>query len=196
MPQLPLDTMSLMERISRRVFLVALGTLLPGILNNATGATPTTKKPSPTATTKKPSPTATTKKPSPTAKPKTSTPSKSPTTTPKASPTPSKEIVGVAIAKSTELTIRQTKLFFLKDSFGISTGYALTRTSRGVVMAFDSKCTHAGVPTSVNSSQLICPAHGSIFNPETGEAVRGPAVEPLKSYRTIEADGEIRIIIS
>ena len=187
MPQLPLDTMSLMERISRRVFLVALGTLLPGILNNATGATPTTKKPSPTATTKKPSPTA---------KPTTSTPSKSPTTTPKASPTPSKEIVGVAIAKSTELTIRQTKLFFLKDSFGISTGYALTRTSRGVVMAFDSKCTHAGVPTSVNSSQLICPAHGSIFNPETGEAVRGPAVEPLKSYRTIEADGEIRIIIS
>ena len=166
MRQLPLDTMSLMGRISRRVFLVALGTLLPGILNNATGATPTTKKPSPTPTTKKPS------------------------------PTPSKEIVGLAIAKSTELTIRQTKLFFLKDSFGISTGYALTRTSRGVVMAFDSKCTHAGVPTSVNSSQLICPAHGSIFNPETGEVVRGPAVEPLKSYRTIEADGEIRIIIS
>ena len=184
MRQLPLDTMSLMGRISRRVFLVALGTLLPGILNNATGATPTTKKPSPTPTTKKPSPTPTTKKPSPTP------------TTKKPSPTPSKEIVGVAIAKSTELTIRQTKLFFLKDSFGISTGYALTRTSRGVVMAFDSKCTHAGVPTSVNSSQLICPAHGSIFNPETGEVVRGPAVEPLKSYRTIEADGEIRIIIS
>ena len=180
MRQLPLDTMSLMGRISRRVFLVALGTLLPGILNNATGATPTTKKPSPTPTSKKPSPTPTTKKP----------------TTKKPSPTPSKEIVGVAIAKSTELTIRQTKLFFLKDSFGISTGYALTRTSRGVVMAFDSKCTHAGVPTSVNSSQLICPAHGSIFNPETGEVVRGPAVEPLKSYRTIEADGEIRIIIS
>jgi len=63
-------------------------------------------------------------------------------------------------------------------------------------MAFDSKCTHAGVPTSISGSQLKCPAHGSIFNPENGAVIRGPAVEPLRSYRTIEADGEIRIVIS
>jgi nitrite reductase/ring-hydroxylating ferredoxin subunit len=101
---------------------------------------------------------------------------------------------GVVIAKSSDLAFRQSKLFFLKDSFGISTGYSLTRTSRGVV-AFDSKCTHAGVPTSIIGSQLKCPAHGSIFNPENGEVIRGPALEPLRSYRTIEADGEIRIVI-
>lgn len=47
----------------------------------------------------------------------------------------------------------------------------------------------------MNGSQLKCPAHGSIFNPENGEAVRGPAVAPLKSYKTIEVDGEIRIVI-
>jgi nitrite reductase/ring-hydroxylating ferredoxin subunit len=63
-------------------------------------------------------------------------------------------------------------------------------------MAFDSKCTHAGAPTMISGSQLKCPAHGSIFNPESGEVVRGPALEPLKSYRTIEANGEIRIVIS
>jgi Rieske Fe-S protein len=63
-------------------------------------------------------------------------------------------------------------------------------------MAFDSKCTHAGVPTLINGSQLKCPAHGSIFNPENGEVVRGPALEPLRSYKTIEANGEIRIVIS
>jgi nitrite reductase/ring-hydroxylating ferredoxin subunit len=63
-------------------------------------------------------------------------------------------------------------------------------------MAFDSKCTHAGVPTLISGSQLKCPAHGSIFNPESGQVVRGPAVEPLRSYRTIEAGGEIRIVIS
>ena len=166
--------------------MLALGTVLPGIMNEAVGATKTSK----------PSPTPKTKKSSPTPKPKTPTPSKSPSVSPKATPSPSKVIEGVAIAKSSDLAIRQTKIFFIKDTFGISTGYALTRTSRGVVMAFDSRCTHAGVPTSISGSQLKCPAHGSVFNTENGEVVRGPALEPLKSYRTIEADGEIRIVIS
>jgi Rieske Fe-S protein len=171
-----------MGQISRRVFIVVLAALLPGMASDAVAATKTTK-PTPTPKKKKPSPTPTTKKP---------TPSKSPTP----SPSPSKITEGIVIAKSSELAIRQIKVFFIKDSFGISTGYSLTRTSRGVVMAFDSKCTHAGVPTSVSGAQLKCPAHGSVFNPENGEVVRGPAVEPLKSYRTIEADGEIRIVIS
>jgi len=152
----------------------------------AAGATKTSK-PTPTPKKSKPSPTPTVKKP---------TPSKSPTVTPKPSSSPSKVSEGVFIAKGSDLAIRQSKIFFLKDSFGISTGYSLTRTSRGVVMAFDSKCTHAGVPTLVSGSLLKCPAHGSTFDPENGEVVRGPAVEPLKSYRTIEADGEIRIVIS
>jgi Rieske Fe-S protein len=171
-----------MGQISRRVFIVVLAALLPGMASDAVAATKTTKL-TPTPKKKKPSPTPTAKKP---------TPSKSATP----SPSPSKITEGIVIAKSSELAIRQIKVFFIKDSFGISTGYSLTRTSRGVVMAFDSKCTHAGVPTSVSGSQLKCPAHGSIFNPENGAVVRGPAVEPLKSYRTIEADGEIRIVIS
>lgn len=175
-----------MAQISRRIFLVVLGALLPAMASGAAGASKTTK-PTPTPIKKKPSPTPTVKKP---------TPRKSPTVSPKASPSPSKVTEGVFIAKSSDLAIRQSKIFFLKDSFGISTGYSLTRTSRGVVMAFDSKCTHAGVPTSISGSQLKCPAHGSIFNPENGEVIRGPALEPLRSYRTIEADGEIRIIIS
>ena len=180
-----------MAQISRRIFFVVLAALLPGMASEAAGATKTTKPtPTPTPTQKKPSkptPTPTTKKP---------TPSKSASASPTPSPSPSKITEGIVIAKSSDLAIRQTKIFFIKDSFGISTGYSLTRTSRGVVMAFDSKCTHAGVPTSVSGSQLKCPAHGSVFNPENGEVVRGPALEPLRSYRTIEADGEIRIVIS
>jgi Rieske Fe-S protein len=64
------------------------------------------------------------------------------------------------------------------------------------VVAFDVRCTHAGAPCALNNGQLKCPAHGSIFDPESGQVIRGPAAEPLKSYRTIEADGEIRIVIS
>jgi nitrite reductase/ring-hydroxylating ferredoxin subunit len=175
-----------MAQISRRIFLVVLAALLPGMASEAAGASKTTK-PTPTPKKKKPTPTPTTKKP---------TPGKSPSASATPSPTASKVTEGVFIAKSSDLAIRQSKIFSLKDSFGISTGYSLTRTSRGVVMAFDSKCTHAGVPTSVSGSQLKCPAHGSVFNPENGEVVRGPALEPLRSYRTIEADGEIRIVIS
>ena len=175
-----------MAQISRRIFFVVLATLLPGMASEAAGASKTTK-PTPTTKKKKPTPTPTTKKP---------TPSKSASASATPSPTASKITEGVVIAKSSDLAIRQSKIFFLKDSFGISTGYSLTRTSRGVVMAFDSKCTHAGVPTSISGSQLKCPAHGSIFNRENGEVVRGPALEPLRSYRTIEADGEIRIVIS
>ena len=192
-------TICLMSEISRRLFLTLLGALIPGVFGEGSNAA-TTKKPSPTPTPKKSTPTPTSKKasPTPTSKKKKSpspTPSKTSKASPSAQPSQSKTLEGVVIAKSTDLALRQTKIFFLKDSFGISTGYSLTRTSRGVV-AFDISCTHAGVPTSVRDFKLECPAHGSIFDPENGLPVRGPAVSPLKSYRTVEGNGEIRIITS
>jgi Rieske Fe-S protein len=155
---------------------------------------PNPKNPLPTPTEKKaiasPTPTASSKTTSP--KP---TPTNSPvqTSTPQATQTAVAE--GVVIAKSDDLVLRQTRVFSVKDSFGIPTSYSLTRTSRGIV-AFDTRCTHAGAPCVLNQSQLQCPAHGSIFDPENGEVLRGPAVEPLKSYRTLEVNGEIRIVIS
>jgi len=194
-----------MSAISRRLFLAIIAAVIPHSIGERSNAV-TSKKPSPTPT-KKPSPTPTKKStPTPTKK---STPTPTPTTkksTPTSTPKPSatstsadasksKAIDGVIIAKSSDLALKQTKIFYLKDSFGISTGYSLTRTGRGVV-AFEIRCTHAGAPTALRDLKLECPAHGSIFNPETGEVVRGPAVSPLKSYQTNEIDGEIRIIIS
>lgn len=191
-----------MTQSSRRVFLVLAGAVLLGaivqrskVLNNEEVLLePNPKNPLPTPTEKKaiasPTPTASNKTTSP--KP---TPTNSPvqTSTPQATQTAAAE--GVVIAKSDDLVLRQTRVFSLKDSFGIPTSYSLTRTSRGIV-AFDTRCTHAGAPCVLNQSQLQCPAHGSIFDPENGEVLRGPAVEPLKSYRTLEVNGEIRIVIS
>jgi Rieske Fe-S protein len=171
-----------MSQISRRLFFLLIGALIPSVINDKTDAA-TKKKPKPTPTPKK-------KKPKPTP-----TSNKKPSASPEAKPTQSSVIEGVFIAKSAELKLRQPKVFYLKDSFGISTGYSLTRTSKGVV-AFNTRCTHAGAPTNVSGTQLLCPAHGSIFNPENGEVIRGPALDPLKSYQTIEINGEVRIVIS
>jgi Rieske Fe-S protein len=191
-----------MTQSSRRVFLVLAGALLLGAIvqrtkvlsNEEASLTPKPKNPVPIPTKKKVIP-STTPSPTPSKETASPTPSTSPTdaASPQVSPTAAPE--GVVIAQSEELVLRQTKVFNLKDTFGITTSYSLTRTSRGIV-AFDTRCTHAGAPCVLNQSQLQCPAHGSIFDPENGEVIRGPAVEPLKSYRTLEVNGEIRIVIS
>ena len=192
-----------MAQSSRRIFLLLTGVLLIGAIAKKSEvlkkAEPSpTPKPTPNPKSPSPTPTKGEAVQSPTAKPSKKTTSPIPTENSAEIPSPqatqTQTLEGVVIAKSDELVLRQTKVFKLKDSFGITTSYSLTRTSRGIV-AFDTRCTHAQAPCILSESLLRCPAHGSVFDPESGEVVRGPAVEPLKSYRTLEANGEIRIVI-
>jgi outer membrane biosynthesis protein TonB len=119
-----------MSNFSRRLFLILLGGLATsGIAQSSDAAS--TKKPTPTPTPKKktpkkptPTPKKTTSKkptPTPTTKKPTPTPSQSAKATPTPTPSPSKALEGIFIAKSSDLPMRQTKVFFLVDSFGIST---------------------------------------------------------------------------
>jgi Rieske Fe-S protein len=190
-----------MTQSSRRIFLLLTGVLLIGAIAQKTEVLKRAEtSPTPKPKQKSPSPTPTKSEaiqsptPKPSKKNTSPTPADSPVEAPSPKATQTETIEGVVIAKSDELILRQTKVFTLKDSFGITTSYSLTRTSRGVV-AFDTRCTHAGAPCVLSESLLRCPAHGSVFDPESGEVVLGPAVEPLKSYRTIEVNGEIRIVI-
>ena len=198
-----------MTQSSRRIFLLLTGVLLLGAIaqkSEVLKKAETSPTPKPTPSPKSPSPTPSKSEAVQTPKPKPSKKTASPTATPTDSqsevPSPqatqTQTLEGVVIAKSDELILRQTKVFKLKDSFGITTSYSLTRTSLGIV-AFDTRCTHAQAPCILSESLLRCsangPAHGSVFDPESGEVVRGPAVEPLQSYRTIEANGEVRIVI-
>jgi Rieske Fe-S protein len=192
-----------MAQSSRRIFLLLTGVLLIGAISQRTEVLKKadispTPKPTPNPESLSPSPTKSQAPQSLTPKPSKKTTAPTPTASSTEAPSPqatqTEILEGVFIAKSDELILRQTKVFTLKDLFGISTSYSLTRTSRGIV-AFDTRCTHAFAPCVLSESLLQCPAHGSVFDPENGEVLRGPAVEPLKSYRTLEVNGEVRIIL-
>src|SRR5262249_42566030 len=63
----------------------------------------------------------------------------------------------------------------------------------GRVCATQAKCTHKGGPLNegtLDESTVTCPWHGSQFNVCTGAVVRGPAQEPLKTYR-VSVEGDV-----
>jgi nitrite reductase/ring-hydroxylating ferredoxin subunit len=63
----------------------------------------------------------------------------------------------------------------------------------GNFCATQAKCTHRQGPLSegkLDGSTVTCPLHGAEFNVCTGAVLRGPALNPLKTYRVI-VEGEI-----
>jgi uncharacterized protein YbjT (DUF2867 family)/nitrite reductase/ring-hydroxylating ferredoxin subunit len=63
----------------------------------------------------------------------------------------------------------------------------------GSLCATQNKCTHRQGPLSkgkLEASTVTCPLHGSQFNVCTGEVLRGPATEALKTYQVV-VDGDI-----
>jgi nitrite reductase/ring-hydroxylating ferredoxin subunit len=58
-------------------------------------------------------------------------------------------------------------------------------------------CPHAGATLSegeVEGSIVTCPRHGSQFDVCTGERVRGPADEGLRTMRVVEEDGFVHLL--
>jgi nitrite reductase/ring-hydroxylating ferredoxin subunit len=68
------------------------------------------------------------------------------------------------------------------------------------IWAIGARCTHQGAPldrgiVKVGGSlvTVTCPAHGSMFNLESGAVVRGPAPAPVVSYEVRITDGTIEM---
>src|SRR4051812_3532331 len=106
-------------------------------------------------------------------------------------------------SQQTDVTISRIKSEVLKENYfrtsEVSPGSALLVGNvavfniAGSFCATQAKCTHKQGPLSegkLDGSTVTCPWHGSQFNVCTGGVLRGPAAEPIKTYRVI-VQGEI-----
>jgi nitrite reductase/ring-hydroxylating ferredoxin subunit len=79
-------------------------------------------------------------------------------------------------------------LWWLQLSKRQALGKAAVFNVAGSFCATQAKCTHSD--GKLDDSTVTCPLHGSRFNVWTGEVLRGPATDPLKTYRVI-VEGDI-----
>jgi nitrite reductase/ring-hydroxylating ferredoxin subunit len=62
--------------------------------------------------------------------------------------------------------------------------------------AFDAWCPHAECPLTdgwLEGGAVRCACHGSLFDLATGEALDGPADEPLRTYPARVVDGRVEV---
>lgn len=75
-------------------------------------------------------------------------------------------------------------------------GLVLCRTGDGQISAFGEFCPHLAAPMSdgwVDRGRIVCPWHGSRFDVESGQVLRGPSAAPLPCYETRISDGVIEL---
>jgi len=88
---------------------------------------------------------------------------------------------------------RNTALSFTNPRDGQTS--LLIRLPNGNFVAYERACTHQGVPVNYNEQthMLVCPLHGSIFDPaHNGRVVQGPATTALPGVSTqTNANGTI-----
>lgn len=140
-----------------------------------------------------PTPTPTTSAtPTPTPTP-TPTTSATPTPTPTPTPTQTTRRAGYFVAKSSDVILGESKLFFATDLAGRTVRHSLYRSATGV-SALDVICTHNGCLVTPEKAELVCKCHYSYFDAATGARKSGPADAPLRSFQVSEVDGEIYIL--
>jgi nitrite reductase/ring-hydroxylating ferredoxin subunit len=96
-------------------------------------------------------------------------------------------------AKSEVLKDNQFRVDAVPAGSGLLVGDAAVFNVAGSFCATQAKCTQRGGPLNegaLGGSTVTCPWHGSQFKVSTGAVLRGPATEPVKTYRVI-VEGEI-----
>jgi nitrite reductase/ring-hydroxylating ferredoxin subunit len=101
--------------------------------------------------------------------------------------------VAISPAKSEILKDNQFRTDAVPPGSALLVGDAAVFNVAGSFCATQAKCTHRQGPLSegkLDGSTLTCPWHGAQFNVCTGAVLRGPAADPLETYRVI-VEGEI-----
>lgn len=66
----------------------------------------------------------------------------------------------------------------------------------GEILALDNACTHERAPLAegtLEGTRLQCPVHGGVFDAVSGEPLRYPAVQPVKTYSVRIENGVILV---
>lgn len=95
--------------------------------------------------------------------------------------------------KSEVLTENQIRINEVLSGSALLVGNVAVFNVAGSFCATQAKCPHKQGPLNEGNlagSTVTCPWHGSQFNVCTGAVLRGPAGDPLKTYRVI-VEGEI-----
>lgn len=70
----------------------------------------------------------------------------------------------------------------------------VTQPQEGTIKAFTAVCPHQGcLVNSVTNNEISCPCHGSLFSAETGDVIRGPAVQGLAAANVSVNDGFVTL---
>jgi 3-phenylpropionate/trans-cinnamate dioxygenase ferredoxin subunit len=96
----------------------------------------------------------------------------------------------VTVAKADDVPVDEARAF---DVGGIVVAVAHTEEAW---FAIDDTCTHRQCSLAegeIYEGVVTCPCHGSEFDLSSGEAVNGPAEEPVRTYEVRVEGGEVQV---
>jgi arsenite oxidase small subunit len=94
-----------------------------------------------------------------------------------------------AVANINDLQVDSPITFDYPNS---SSPNVLVKKSDGTLVALSLLCTHICCEVNYSSTEIFCPCHGSIFDPNNGSVIRGPAAVALPSIKlNVDSSGNI-----
>jgi nitrite reductase/ring-hydroxylating ferredoxin subunit len=89
--------------------------------------------------------------------------------------------------------VNEFRVMEVPPGSALPVGDAAVFNVAGRLCATQAKCTHRQGPLSegkLEGATVTCPWHGSQFDVCTGAVLRGPALDPVKTY-PVSVEGEI-----